>query len=99
MQIFPDDQHRLPLRLGQQPGDQGLLGLLLLPLGTQREGGIALWERQGEQRSKRGTTSGRGKRYGPQRLLQLGHLAAGIIALDTGGAAAGAQSRERGRCG
>jgi hypothetical protein len=49
MQVFHDHQHRLPLRLRREPGQQGLQGLLTLPLGSESQGRVVCWQRQGEQ--------------------------------------------------
>ena len=46
VQVFHDKTDRLPLRLSQQPGQQRFEGLLLLPLGRQSKGSIAISERQ-----------------------------------------------------
>ena len=49
VQIFDYKQHRLPRCLSQEPGQQGVQGLLPLPLGCQGERGVAFGEWQREQ--------------------------------------------------
>ena len=47
MQVFHNEQDRLPLRFRVQPGQEGLQRLLALPLRRQGEGWIGGW--QGER--------------------------------------------------
>ena len=51
MQVFPYGQHRLALRLCDQPGDQGFLGLLFMLLGTPLQRWVACRQRHAEQGS------------------------------------------------
>src|SRR5712692_11061540 len=50
--VFYDKGQWLPGGLGQQPGEQGFQGLLLLALGSQRQGRIAVRMRQRQQGGK-----------------------------------------------
>ena len=54
MQVFYNYQHWLLPRFRREPGQQGLQGLLALPLGRQGQGGIVRWQRQGEQSGEQG---------------------------------------------
>jgi hypothetical protein len=49
VQVFPYRQHRLLYRLGQQPGHQRLLRLLLLALWAQGQRWVLCWHRQRQQ--------------------------------------------------
>ena len=59
MQVFHDHQHRLPPRLRREPGQQGLQGLLALPLGRQgQRRDSALAAAASSKAASRGTASG-----------------------------------------
>ena len=45
MQVFHDDEYRLPPRFHREPGQQGLQGFLALLLGRQGQGGIVAAQR------------------------------------------------------
>ena len=79
MQVFPHRQDRLLFRLCQQPGDQGVVRLLPLPLRGQLHDRIVRRVRQGEQcRQQRGNLFQRQPRR-PQRLFQRRELRLGSI--------------------
>jgi hypothetical protein len=70
VQVFPHRQDRPLFRLLQQPGDQGVVRLLPLPLRGQVQGRIVRRVRQGEQRRKQRGDILQGQPRRPQRLLQ-----------------------------
>ena len=80
VQVFPHRQDGLPLRLLQQPGHQGFVRLLPLPLGRQVQGRIMRPGRGTESSAaKSGMTSSRGNAIRPQHLLQCVELRLGSI--------------------
>ena len=73
---------RLPLRLGQQPRQQDFKGLLLLALGRQGEGGIAVGKRQRQQGGKqRHDLLARAKPYGCSASSSLRSFSSGVSSL------------------
>jgi hypothetical protein len=79
VQVFPDREHRRPLRLREQPGNQGLVGFLPLPLGAQVQRWVVcrVWQHQqrGQERHDLCTRQA-GCLQAP---LQLGQLRLGIF--------------------
>jgi hypothetical protein len=59
VQVFHDEQDRLPLRFRVQPGEEGLQRLLALPLWRQGEGWIGVG--QGERQQRRQERHGLGQ--------------------------------------
>ena len=99
VQVFPHRQDGLPLRLLQQPGHQGFLRLLSLPLGRQVQRRITLRQGHGEQRGKERHDLLQGQAIRPQHPLQRVELRLwGRRRAATARTAAGGRSPGTGHC-
>ena len=78
VQILPDSEHRLPLGLRHQPGDQGRLRPLLLPLRTQVQWRVGLGHGSDNSAANKGTTSGSEKPSSRSLCSSLCSFAVGV---------------------